>query len=207
MNVQSNNQPEERSLVPTLPTEDTITAEFSLQEATLIRGLLAGLVQHGSSTAQSDRAWLQTKLSAMIALGQLAGPNADPGLPSLSERSWPKGTTFYQFTTFDMEAFIEYTAFLPATEAVTSYLFSPQRRKADADLIAELVSHGNRFAKEAPENVIEHRLNVNNSGIAWNRRRPDALIDYKARNLNYFAPILAAPPAEGKVLESFAITS
>lgn len=207
MNTHPSSQPEERSLVPELPPEGTITAEFSLQEATLLRGLLQGFLQGGGLPNRSDRARFQAITSALIALDGLGGPHADPGLPSLTERSWPEGTSFYQFTTFDMEAFTEYTAFLPATEAVTSYLFSPERRKADADLIAELTSYGNRLAKEAPVEVVKRRLDVNNSGIAWARRRPDALIEYKARNLNYFAPILATPPVEGKVLESFAITS
>lgn len=206
MKEQQNAQTEERSLVPELPPEGYITAELSLQEASLVRTLLSGFIRQGGLTGRSERARYHGTLAAQIALHKFAGPTADPGLPAMAERSWPQGTTFYQFTTFDMEAFTEYTAFLPASGAVTSYLFSPNRRKADSALLEEIVEHGNRLAKSAPAEVIEHRLNVNNSKIAWSRRHPDGLVDFKARNLNYFAPVLAAPPAEGKILESFSVT-
>lgn len=206
MKEQKNAQTEERSLVPELTPEGTITAELSLQEASLVRSLLIGFVHRGGLTSRSECARHHGMTAATIALAKLAGPSVDPGLPALSESSWPRGTTFYQFTTFDMEAFTEYTGFLPASEAVTSYLFSHKRRKANTALLEEIVEHGNRLAKTAPTTVIEHRLNVNNSKIAWDRRHPDALVEFKARNLHYFAPILSTPPAEGKILESFSIT-
>lgn len=195
------------SLIPELAPEDHTSVSLSRQEATLINSLIHNFMRRGSMPGRSGRAHQQALSTAALVMSKLDGPGADPGLPAMEEHNYPEGTTFYQFTTFDMEAFTEYSSYLPATEAVTSYLFNPIRRKADLALLEVLSTKGNALARACPVALLQQRLNVNTSGIAFNRRHPDALVEYKMRRIHHFAPVLVTPPSEDQVLETFIITS